>query len=263
MQEAKRTKKAKPMTDSKAAPRRWFYPLLVLIVAGLIGFFYVATPEPGQNPPSAPAGADPAGPSDSAVSNQAAEPKLNIPLDQTPGSKPASRAKPRQNSASSQGSAKDADEVDVAATELEELGESAENLEKFTTLENSGLERLTIDGMYVGEFTYSEQRCKLEADLRINYVKASGKPPRGRWEYLVTCNDQIKVSGSGIEALESHMRLAGGGQWLLANPSRPMNILEFTLVSPNEIDFTVYEMYDGKYRRNGSGLAYNTEAPAP
>lgn len=248
------------MTDSKATPRRWFYPLLALIVAGLIGLFYVATPEPGQNPPSPPA--DPAA-SEPSASDRAAEPKLNIPLGQTPRSKPATKAKPRQSIASSQSSGKDSAAVEVAATELEELGDSAENLEKFTTLENSGLEKLTIDGMYVGEFSYSEQRCKLEADLRISYVKASGKPPRGRWEYLVTCNDQIKVSGSGIEALESHMRLAGGGQWLLTNPARPMSILEFTLVSPNEIDFTVYEMYDGKYRRNGSGLAYNTETPAP
>lgn len=190
------------------------------------------------------------------------KPELNIPLSDKPaGSNTAAKkAKPKSASSAASSSVSDAD---VADTELEELGENAENLEKFTTLEKSGLDKLTIDGMYVGEFTYSEQRCKLEADLRVSYDKASGKPPRGRWEYLVTCNDQIKVSNSGIEALESHMRLASGGRWLLTNPSRPMNILEFSMSGPNEIDFTVYEMYDGKYRQNGSGLAYNTEAQAP
>lgn len=231
-----------------STPRRWFYPLLVLTVAGLIGVFYVLTPQP----------ADPAAPvaeQSLPIPQKKPSAELNIPLSESPDQTATASKKTKPAKAKVPEG-----DVSVAATELEELGENAENLEKFTTLEESGLEKLTIDGMYVGEFTYLEQRCQLEADLRISYVKSSGKPPRGRWEYLVTCNDQIRVSGSGIEALESHMRLAGSGRWLLTNPSRPMNILEFSLGTPNEIDFTVYEMRDGKYHRAGSGLAYNTES---
>lgn len=229
--------------------RRWLFPLLVAIVVGLIFTFYKLTPK-GLDPVPAQTGPEPADVFEPAKTPE----ELNIPLSES-----QKAAKPKKSS-SSKSSTSSAASAKPGAEDVQILGENANNLEEFTTLEDSAVAALTLDGMYVGEFSFKDQMCTLEADLRVSYVKASGKPPRGRWEYLVTCNDQIKVSNSGIEALESHMRSAGSGVWLLTNPSRPRNILEFTIGSPEEIDFTIYEMYDGKYHRGGSGQAYNTES---
>lgn len=235
-------------SSQPSSSRRWFYPLLAVVIAGLIGFFYVITPQPASVPVPAT--------DSSAIPEPAKRPDLNIPLGDAPKASPSASSKKTASpkaSAAQQG-------ADVADEDVETLREDANNLEKFTTLEDSGVAKLTLDGMYTGEFSYNDQMCGLEADLRVNYVKSSGKPPRGRWEYLVTCNDNIKASGSGIEALSSHMRLAGSGQWLLTNPSRPRGILEFRILSKDEIEFSVYEMRDGKYHLGGSGTAYNTES---
>lgn len=239
-----------------SSSRSWFYPLLAATVAALLGLFYLVTPDNDANPdlvPTPPVGTTSPDPS------EVAKEELNIPLVDGQNSA-ASTAKRSKSSKSKQNTAGSKDEPKVNDVDVDVLGENAGNLEQFTTLEKSGVAELTLDGMYEGEFGFSDQVCKLEADLRISYTKASGKPPRGRWEYLVTCNDQIKVDNSGIEALESHMRLAGGGQWLLTNPSRPRNILEFRIISADAIEFAIYEMADGKYQQNGSGTAYNTES---
>lgn len=242
---------------SEPSSRRWFYPLLSFVVAGLVGFFYLMTPPDAALPPEgADSGAEPG-----QELTEVKKPDLNIPIT---SSQPKTAAKASSAKASSAKASKASGAASgtpaVADVDVEVLGENAENLEKFTTLEKSGLNSLTLDGLFVGEFSFSDQMCQLEADLRINYDKASGKPPRGRWEYLVTCDGQIKVSNSGVAALENHMRLAGGGQWLLTNPSRPRNIFEFRILSPDEIEFTIYQMFDGKYQQNGSGSAYNSES---
>lgn len=243
--------------EQKSSSRSWFYPLLAATVAALLALFYVVTPDNGANQDLVPT---PPVDSSKIEPSEAAQQELNIPLADGHDSAATKGAKTKSVASTTKGGSGGAGEPKVNDVNLDTLGEDASNLEQFTTLEKSGLAELTLDGMYEGEFGFSDQVCKLEADLRISYTKASGKPPRGRWEYLVTCGDQIKVDNSGIEALESHMRLAGGGQWLLTNPSRPRNILEFRIISADAIEFAIYEMADGKYRQNGSGTAYNTES---